>query len=192
MMKLQLFIILIAAAVTLPAQDFKENASRSLFSDYKAIRLGDAITVIVMEESEASNSANLSSGRTSGLSFGASGTMDDEAMIPTANGDFSLDNQFEGGGSITSGGMMKTMISAQIDSVLPNGNLSIVGYRVISINGEDQEISIKGIVRPSDVQADNTVYSYNISEAEIVLEGSGMIDRNTVPGIFTRIIHWLF
>jgi len=48
------------------------------------------------------------------------------------------------------------------------------------------------LVRTSDISSANTVYSYNISDAEIVFEGSGMIDRNTSPGWLTKIFHWLF
>jgi len=53
-------------------------------------------------------------------------------------------------------------------------------------------IKITGIVRPSDISSDNSVYSYNISDAEITFEGSGMIDSSQKPGILTRLFHWLF
>ena len=83
-------------------------------------------------------------------------------------------------------------ISAHVDSLLPNGNMFISGSRLISINGEDQVIKISGVIRPTDVQSDNSVYSSSISEARIVFEGSGMIDRSQGPGWFTKLFHWLF
>ena len=61
-----------------------------------------------------------------------------------------------------------------------------------NLNGEEQTIFIKGVVRSSDIQADNSVYSYNISEAEIVFEGSGMIDNAQHPGWLTKFFHWIF
>ena len=77
-------------------------------------------------------------------------------------------------------------------SVLANGNMRITGNRKISINGEEQTILIHGIVRASDITADNTVLSYNISDAEIVIEGSGLIDNAQKPGWLTKLFHWLF
>ena len=101
-------------------------------------------------------------------------------------------NQFKGGGSSSAGGLVKTTMSVVIDSVLNNGSVRIKGSRKISINGEDQNVTIKGFIRTSDITSGNTVYSYNISEAEIVFEGSGMIDRSTSPGWLTKLFHWLF
>jgi flagellar L-ring protein precursor FlgH len=88
--------------------------------------------------------------------------------------------------------MVKTKISARVDSVLANGNLRINGSRRIVINGEEQTMKVNGIVRVSDIQADNTVYSYNISDADIEFEGSGMIERSQSPGWLTKLFHWLF
>jgi len=88
--------------------------------------------------------------------------------------------------------MIQTKISATIDSVLDNGNMLISGSKKISINGEEQLINIKGIVRTSDVRADNSVLSYNISDAEISFEGNGLIDDAQSPGWLTKFFHWIF
>jgi flagellar L-ring protein precursor FlgH len=88
--------------------------------------------------------------------------------------------------------MIRTKISAVVDTVLANGNLVIRGSKKISINGEDQIVNIKGVVRPIDIMADNSVYSFNISNAEITFEGSGLIDSSQKPGWLTKLFHWLF
>jgi flagellar L-ring protein precursor FlgH len=59
------------------------------------------------------------------------------------------------------------------------------------VNGEEQTIKLSGIVRPSDVLADNSVYSFNISDAIIVFEGSGIVSRAQGPGWLTKLLHWL-
>ena len=146
----------------------RENSFSSLFSDHKANRVGDAITINVVEASQASNDAETSAGRSSDLSFNASGSVGSSNLPGVDVG-------------------LKT-----IDSVLANGNLLIKGNRKISINGEEQIINIKGIVRLSDIRPDNSVMSYNISEAEITLEGSGLIDSSQHPGLLTKLFHWLF
>jgi len=187
----KMFLIVLCLAGIINSQDMRQYASNSLFSDYKAIRLGDAITIIVIESSTATNEAHTSTGKTSDLGLSASGGVG-STKIPTVDVSLGSKNDFQGSGSTKSAGNVSTKISAMIDSVYDNGNLRIKGSRKIVINGEEQIIRIKGIVRPIDIQTDNSVLSYNISEAEIVFEGNGMIERAQGPGWFTKLFHWLF
>jgi flagellar L-ring protein precursor FlgH len=177
--------------VSLKAQDMRQNSSFSLFSDQKANRIGDAVTIIVIESSQASNNAQTNSGRTSKLGLTVAGTLG-KNPLPGADISIGTDNQFTGNGATTTTGMIKTNISATIDSVLPNGNLVIKGSRKIVINGEEQVIRIKGIIRNSDINADNSILSTNISEAEIVFEGTGSINDSQHPGWITKFLHWIF
>jgi len=191
-MKKLIYIFLLTMPLLVNGQGFRDNIDRSIFSDVKANRVGDAITIIVVESSKAKNEADMSTGRKSDVGLNLSGTMDGEAAVPEVDFDMGTRNDFQGGGSTTSGGMVRTKISALIDSVLDNGLLRVQGNRKISINGEEQNITIKGLVRTADLSTNNSVYSYNISEAEIVFEGNGMIDNNTSPGLITKLFHWLF
>ncbi len=172
------------------AQIMQENLHNSLFSDLKANKVGDAITILVVESSQASNNAEKSTGRNSNLGFGLSGSFGNTSK----NGDASIksNNDFKGSGSTKASGMISTKVSATIDSVLNNGNMHIKGSRKIIINGEEQTIKISGIVRPSDIMTDNSVLSYNISEAEIVISGKGMIEDSQSPGWLTKFFHWIF
>ncbi len=189
MKKVIFFLILLT--ISIKAQDMRESASFSLFADYKAVRLGDALTILVVESSQASNEAQLNAGRQSDLAFGFSGSSDGTSM-GSADVSVNSNNSFKGGGSSTAGGLVKTKMSVIVDSVLANGLVRVRGSRKIVINGEEQNVSLKGLVRTSDISSSNTVYSYNISDAEIIFEGSGMIDSNTSPGWLTKIFHWLF
>jgi flagellar L-ring protein precursor FlgH len=175
----------------LQAQDLRENVNRSLFADQKAARVGDAVTVLVVEVSSASNDASTSSGRTSAISLSASGQAGESSM-PEISGGVGTTNQFRGEGATSARGSLRAKLSAKVISVLPNGNLEINGTRTIVINNEEQTITLAGIVRPSDIQADNSVYSYNISDARIAFEGSGIVSRVQGPGWVTKILHWLF
>ena len=191
-MKKIIVIIGLFLSVSLNAQDLRENTSRSLFYDFKASLVGDAVTIIVVEESQAANQAQKTSGRSSDIGLSAQGSQGTGELIPSTDLAIGSSSDFKGGGTIKSTGVIKTKISALIDSVLSNGLVRIRGSRKISINGEEQLITIKGLVRTADLNSDNTVYSYNISEAEIVFEGNGMIDSNTNPGWVTKVFHWLF
>jgi flagellar L-ring protein FlgH len=184
-------VFLLIPAEILHSQDLRENLARSLFSDQKANHVGDAVTILIFESSSASNSAQSSTSRESAL--GLSGSAQTSAT-PSPNTALNLGttNTFKGQGATQSNGSLQAKISAKVDSLLPNGNMYISGSRLITINGEDQLISIAGIIRLSDVQGDNSVYSYNISDARIVFQGNGMIDRAQSPGWFTKLFHWLF
>jgi len=184
-------LALLAMASTAAGQDLRENASRSLFSDQKASRVGDAVTILIIESSSASNDASTEASRSSDISLNAAGQVGDNAM-PTVSGGVGTKNGFKGEGGTSSRGMLQAKISAVVQSVLPNGNLVVKGTKKITINNEDQEIRIEGVIRPSDIRPDNSVFSYNVSEAQIAFEGSGLVARSQGPGWVTKILHWLF
>ncbi len=190
-MKTTISIIMFLFSLIVYSQDMRDNSFSSLFSDNKALRLGDAVTIIVVEQSQASNNAETNAGRTSDISFSGSGTIDGTAL-PSGNLGVSSGNEFQGAGGTKTSGSVRTKISATIDSVYSNGNLRIIGNRRISINGEEQFVTIKGTIRIADVMADNQVMSYNISDLDIEMEGSGMIDRVQSPGWLTKLFHWIF
>jgi len=175
------------------SQDMRENLSRSLFSDQKANHVGDAVTILVVETSSASNTAQTTASRTSGLSLTAAGNLPSSTATPPSVGaTVGTTNSFSGQGATSSGGSIQAQISATVDSVLPNGNLWVVGNRTIVINGEEQIIKISGVIRPSDIQTDNSVYSYNISDATIIFKGNGIVSRVQEPGWLTKFFHWIF
>ncbi|MBX2975324.1 MAG: flagellar basal body L-ring protein FlgH [Ignavibacteriaceae bacterium] len=185
-------LILIAIiSLSIYAQDMRVNSGRSLFSDQKAAFIGDAITILVVESSLASNNAETSTERSSDIGFNMAGGIG-KNQLPNADFGLGSGNRFNGSGSTKTSGVIKTKISATIDSVLANGNLFIKGSKKIVINGEEQLIKIRGIVRTSDIMADNSVLSYNISESEILFEGKGMIEKSQSPGWLTKLFHWLF
>ncbi len=178
-------------SLNLNAQDMRQNAYASLFSDQKANRQGDAVTIIVLESTQASNNSETNAGRKSDVAFAFSGGMD-KTTLPNVNLKMGSGNDFSGQGSTLTTGNIRTKISAIVDTVLANGNLVIRGSKKITINGEEQMIQVKGIVRPSDISPDNAVLSYNISDAELSFEGNGIINNAQKPGLLSKLFHWLF
>jgi flagellar L-ring protein precursor FlgH len=187
----RLLLIIGLCAAQSYGQDMRGNAGRSLFSDVKAARVGDAVMVLVVENTSAMNDARTATSRGTDLGLGAnlstgsgSGT-DIKAGIGT-------DNQFKGEGTTSNRGSVRSKISARVDSVFANGNLAISGSRSITVNGEEQKLLISGIVRPADVMADNSVFSFNISEAKIVVQGDGSVTEVQEPGLITKFLRLLF
>lgn len=187
---LSMFLITLCCSM-LHAQDMRQNYNRSLFSDQKANRIGDAVTILVVETSSASNDSKTETSRASDISLASSGKSGSTTLLDVG-ASVGTGNAFKGAGSTESKGSVRAKISARVDSLFSNGDLWISGNRTISINGEDQIVSISGIVRPSDIQADNSVYSYSISDANIVFKGKGMTNDNQQPGWITRFFHWIF
>jgi flagellar L-ring protein precursor FlgH len=188
-------IIGCAAVVVMTAgalsQDMRGNVQRSLFADPKATRLGDALMVLVVETSSASNDASTSADRQSDLSLNVAGKTG-TSNIPEVSLGVGTGNSFKGTGATSSHGSVRAKLSARVDSVLANGDLLITAHRSITVNGEKQMITLSGIVRPADIQADNSVYSYSIAEAVIAFEGDGVVSRAQGPGWITKLLHWLF
>ncbi len=168
-----------------------QSPTNSLFSDYKASKVGDAVTVIVVEENSASKDASTNTSRAS--TIGANGSAAyGAANTPSGALTLGTNNDFKGSGSTSEKGSVQATVSAQVVKVDQYGNLEIQGSRLISVNGQDQIIKLSGIIRPSDIQPDNTISSSQISDAKIIFEGSGSIDQSQSPGWLTKLFHWLF
>ena len=123
------------------------------------------------------------------LDVSASGALD---FIPGMGGKSIFDGDNEAKGSTSRKGSLKGKLAARVVEVLGNENLRLEGRRTIEVNGEKQIIILKGMVRSNDISADNTVYSFLIADAEIILCGKGQVDQASKPGIITRIFAWLF
>ncbi len=167
------------------------NPNNSLFADYKASKVGDAVTVIVTEQNSASKDASTNTSKQSTIS-GTGQVSYGTKNLPSGGLQVGTDNEFKGSGSTSEAGSVQAVISARVTKVDEYGNLEIEGSRLISVNGQDQIIKLSGVIRPSDIQPDNTISSSYISDAKIIFEGSGSIDRAQSPGWITKLFHWLF
>jgi len=184
------FIAIILFAEIAAAQVMR-NPNNSLFADYKASKVGDAVTVIVTEQNSASKDASTNTSRQSTIS-GSGQANYGTRNLPSGGLQLGTDNEFRGGGSTSEAGSVQAIISARVTKVNEYGNLEIEGSRLISVNGQDQIIKLSGVIRPSDIQQDNTILSSYISNAKIIFEGSGSIDHAQNPGWITKLFHWLF
>jgi len=191
MKKTFLILFIVMQGSNLFAQNMRANLNRSLFADQKASRVGDAVTILVVETSSASNDSRTATSRESNLSL-ASSAKNSGASLLDAGASLGTGNSFKGEGATETKGSVSAKISARVDSLFSNGDLWISGSRTISINGEDRLIKISGIVRPADIQTDNSVYSFNISEAVIIFHGKGIVNDNQEPGWLTKFFHWIF
>src|SRR6201998_885214 len=164
------------------------NGSRSFFKDQRAHQVGDILTVTVNITDQANFANETQRDRTntenSGITdFIGSKTLGVQAqkVLPgrflTADGT----SQFDGKGSIQRQESLQTNIAAGVTQVLPNGNLVVEGKQEIRVNFEMRELIVAGIVRPEDIQSDNTIDSSKIAQARIAYGGCGQINDVQQP-----------
>jgi len=161
----------------------------SLFDTPRARRVGDILTVKIVETATAKNSATTKTGRNSDISAGIDKLFTLEKYVtPYTQASGTFDSNFEGNGSTDRSGKLMATITVRVAAVLPDGNLKIAGSRDVAVNNERQFITLTGLVRPEDVDYTNTVLSTSISDARIVYSGSGIVDDRQRPGWMMRIL----
>jgi flagellar L-ring protein precursor FlgH len=158
------------------------NGSRAFFKDQRAAQVGDILTVTVnitdkaaiANETQRSRKNEEDSGITD---FAGSKLLTGSAAkvmpgrILTADSTASSD----GKGSVNRQEALQTNVAAVVTQVLPNGNLVVEGKQEIRVNYEIRELIVAGIVRPEDIQSDNTIDSTKIAQARIAYGGRGQI-----------------
>lgn len=153
----------------------------SLATDQKAREVGDIITIAVHQTAEARSAAQSGSSRDTEAGAGyRAGNSGDSA-------DVSFGGSYAGRGEIRRSGSVVALISARIIDVLPNGDFVIEGDQLVFVNGEETRISVQGVARPSDIDADNIIASSRLADARIDYDGSGFVARSARPGLITRL-----
>ena len=169
-----------------PLVDFETG--ESLVSNIKARNVGDLITIIITERATANATSKTRANNKSETRGGpALGWLD--FIKPW---DMTVENKYLGDGDTQRDGSLRAEISARIVEVLENGDFRVEGTRMVNINGEKQLIEITGFCRARDIEADNTILSTYISDAQIAYNGSGIINDTSQPGVVTRVLNWLF
>ena len=186
---------------------------RGIFADKRARVVGDILTVVVDESVGMSNSLNLKTNKESksGVEGFASNLLNQfingvpNMLIRRHNQDAAVSgsnaivipsvpslpvsgaNSFNGGGTIQNNQTFSGKIAVQVTDVLPNGNLIVEGLREVSFSKERQVASLRGTVRPYDIQPNNVVLSSNIMNAEIQIVSEGPLTDAQKKGWLLKI-----
>ena len=107
-------------------------------------------------------------------------------MDPTVSA--SVNNSNQGSGSVTRNGTLTGTISALIVEILPSGNFRIEGRRSVTVNHEEQIMVLRGVIRPQDINFDNTIASISIADASISLTGEGVVADEQRKGWLAKIL----
>ncbi len=168
----------------------------SLYTDKKGKRVGDVITVLVLENAQASNNTKTKTGHKNGMEAGFGDPNGIFSKIPgwesLMNFKAGTEQDFEGQGETQREGTLQATVSVKIVEVLDNGNLLIKGTKQVTLNEEVETIELTGLIRPEDITAHNTVMSNKIADAMIKYSGQGVNSDAQKPGWVTRIFNWFF
>jgi len=162
-----------------------------LYADQRAMHIGDIVTINVSEEADAkrgavtdltrSASVDLQISKFLGLIKLLGDTINNGDLIAAGQG-----SDFYGAGETSRTEHVRATVPALVKQVLPNGNLFIEGHRVILVNEEEHHFYVSGVVRPVDIQDDNSVDSGRIADAEIEFTGRGVVSEKQRPGWLQR------
>ena len=187
--------VVLLATVSLRADSlWHEGVSKPIYADKRASQVGDIVTILVQENSTATKDNSTKTSKQSSVdsaiatflySPAASGLLTKAGTLPALK--FSGKSDFNGGGSINNSQKIVASVAVRVIDVLPNSNLLIEGTRESSFSGEQQTIILRGAIRPDDIMANNTIYSYNVADATIKIVSKGTITDSQRKGWFHRI-----
>ncbi len=169
-----------------------------LFTDARALHTNDLLVIRVEEIASANRSANTNLDRESTAAakvdafLGLLGKLQAAGLDPNLNLGGSSKSTFKGEGKSDRSEYLTATVPALVRKVLPNGNLFVEGHRVILVNSEEQHFYISGVVRPIDIDQENSVKSSMVADAEIEFVGSGDLTDNQKQGFLSRYFGWLW
>jgi flagellar L-ring protein precursor FlgH len=166
-------------------------AQGSLYTDLKAMDVGDVVTIVILEKTMASNTSGLDTEKESRFFTEGSGSGPMDFVNPFALS-ANIGREHEGRGSTERTGSIVGKMAATVVGVAPNGNLEIEGTREIVVNDEKEILTVTGTVRPQDISTGNVVYSTDIAGMQIEYRGKGLVTSGNKPGIISRIVSLFF
>jgi flagellar L-ring protein precursor FlgH len=148
-----------------------------LGTDLRATHVDDIITVVVNEKASAVATGATKTARASNVKSSVTGLAGVKspagALANLANA--SSSSALDGQGTTSRGTSLSTNLSARITHVLPNGFLVIEGTKDVQINSERQMVTVRGVVRPTDLTTGNVIHSDQIAQMEIRVNGKGVV-----------------
>jgi flagellar L-ring protein FlgH len=185
-------LFLLVPLLSAHAQMINSVVSRSMYADKKAFNEGDIITVLIVEFATGTNESNTQANSDNRTTISANTSGKFSGMLPSLGLNSQLSNRHDAKGATQTSGTLESKMTAVVTEVQDNGLLTVQGSRSVDVNGEVQITTLIGLIRPEDVTASNTVFSYNIANAQISYAGTGHVSSAAKPGIFARIWNWIF
>jgi flagellar L-ring protein precursor FlgH len=178
-----------------PGSLWREGYAGQIFSDARALRQNDLVVIKVEEIADARRSSDTA------LSRDQKTQMEIAAFLKIAgNPDKGADLGINGSSSSAFNATGQTgrterltaTVPSVVRKVLPNGNLFVEGHRTVLVNSEEQHFYISGVIRPIDIDQDDSVKSSAVADAEIEFTGQGVISENQQQGTLAKLFSHLW
>ncbi len=176
-----------------PGSLFANPSKAYLFGSVKASQVGDIIYVRVIESIDAIERVSTKVGRSSSFSNAISaffGLPSSTLRNLGARGKSSFSSK--GASKFQQSGKLTTTLAGRVVKVFPNGTMLIEAKKYIEVNGAKREFLLRGIVRPEDIDANNTITSDKIADMEIFFDGRGYVVNGGEPGWLAKLLAILF
>ncbi len=172
------------------------EAQPGYLEDTRALRVGDVVLVRIQEEADAKGGASTNLAKGSSREANVSALLGLVPAIQKAYPNIDPENllamasefDFAGEGKTQRAGKLKGMIGVRVKKELPNGDLFVEGTKVVMLNLEEYHLYISGVIRPSDIDQDNSVASTRIADARVEFTGRGDIADQVERGWLTKIL----
>jgi len=175
-----------------PGTIYNTAGSFDLFMDLRARAVGDILTILLVERTDASKESSTSTARGSSVDTGLptfAGRPITSGGTPIFNNEMSSDTTFDGQADSSQSNRLEGSITVTVAERLPNGNLLVRGEKLITINQGEEFIRLEGIIRPVDIGPENTVSSTKVADAAISYSGRGTLQATNRPGWLTRFFN---
>ena len=171
---------------------YQAGQQMELFADLKARRVGDVLTIVLNESTNASKNAVTKTAKTTAVAntgptiFGKTITT---KGVPILNTSMSGADSFDGEGSSTQSNSLAGSLTVTVIDVQANGNLVVQGDKTLKLNQGDEFVHISGVIRPADIATNNTVTSDKLADARISYSGKGAVDSSNRMGWLARFFN---
>lgn len=178
-----------------PPQDngsiYQTGFGMSLFSDISAKRVGDLITVVLQENTNAQKSASSSTSKTTGVDLPVPTLFGQQLKVLGRTVDANIEggSNFSGQGNTSQSNSLTGRVTVTVSEVLPNGYLIVQGEKRLNLNQGSEHVRVSGIIRPADIRSDNTVLSSSVANAQIIYGSTGVLADANTQGWLTRALN---
>ncbi|MBB6240871.1 flagellar basal body L-ring protein FlgH [Rhodanobacter sp. MP1X3] len=170
---------------------YHDMQNMELFADARAHRIGDILTINLVESTQASKKSETSTGKTDKSTISAPTLLGQSLSIGGKTADTSTNaaRSFDGNGSSTQSNQLSGALTVTVAQRLSNGNLLVRGEKWLTINQGQELVRISGIVRAQDIEQDNSVSSTRVADARIAYTGRGTLADANTQGWLSRFFN---
>lgn len=175
---------------------YNANHAVTLFDDARAHRVGDIITINLVEKFNAKKKDEAKYDKSSNADFGVStplnifGRSAEEVYKPLGSGGigYGSSSNFQGKSDVKQDSSVTGSVAVTVIEVIPNGNLVVRGEKWITLHDGDEKIQFAGIVRPQDIRPDNSIDSQKVADVRMVYKDTGIAGSTARPGAVTKFL----